>query len=98
METVPKRLPAEGLRKLLGRSRDYAEVLAEKVRQDSISRMNAAIDDEVARLEVLRTRNKMVSEREIQWWKDRRSALSEALNVARIRLDSFLIVLPKSLK
>ena len=98
METVPKRLPPEGLRKLLGRSKDYAEALAEKVRQDSIAQMTASIESEVTRLEAMRSKNKMVSEREIQWWKDRRAALSEALTVSRVRLDSFLVVLPKTLK
>jgi ATP-dependent helicase HepA len=97
MEAMAKRLPPDGLRKLLGKARDQADVTGEGVREISLSRMNSAIDSELQRLEALRTRNKMVSERELSWWKDRRRVLNDAILGSRVRLDSFLVVLPRSL-
>jgi hypothetical protein len=94
---MAKRLPPDGLRKLLGKARDQADVTGEGVREISLSRMNSAIDSELQRLEALRTRNKMVSERELSWWKDRRRVLNDAILGSRVRLDSFLVVLPRSL-
>jgi hypothetical protein len=39
----------------------------------------------------------MVSELEIQWWKDRQVALTAALQGAHARLDAFLLILPQGL-
>jgi ATP-dependent helicase HepA len=97
MAGVPKRLPSDGLRKLIGKAKDVAETQAKELRATADRRMNSAIDKEIARLEALRSKNRMVSSREIQWWKDRRVALADALLGTRVRLDSFLLVLPRTL-
>jgi ATP-dependent helicase HepA len=92
-----KKLPGEKIRKLLNQAMSQAHGLSHPMKQEALTKMNAAIDEEIARLKAFQTKNKLVSELEIQWWNDRKTNLVNAFNGAQLRLDSFMLVVPQAL-
>lgn len=94
---IVNKLPADVLRGILEKARLAAEREAETLRKKSFEAMNIKFDAEILRLEALQSKNKMVGDLEIQWWKERRLQLTNSYRGARIRLDSFLMILPGGL-
>jgi hypothetical protein len=88
------RIPPEALRNVLNQARAQAEAAAAPVREKALARMRAHIEAELLRLRALQSRNGLVSSGEIAWWEERERQLEAALRESRVRLDSFLLVVP----
>jgi ATP-dependent helicase HepA len=93
---ILQKIPGAVLRGLLERATADAEKgMKEKVAK-STSRMDESVRSEILRLKALQGKNRLVSDREILWWEERQRNLSAAFKAARLRLDSFLLVIPVS--
>jgi hypothetical protein len=52
------------------------------------------MESETERLVSIQEKNKLVSATELEWWHERKRQLEKAFQGARLRLDSFLLVIP----
>lgn len=91
---LAKQIPGNRLRTVLRKAMADSESQAELIKTQALAAMNAKITGEIDRLKALQSKNGLVSESEIQWWSERKSHLERAFDGARLRLDSFLLILP----
>ncbi len=91
---LARQIPGSRLRTVLKKAIADMEPRAELLKKQAIERMNARVLSELKRLKTLQSKNGLVSENEIQWWSERKLQLEKAYQGARLRLDSFLLVLP----
>jgi len=91
---LARQIPGHRLKTVLRKAISDSEAQAEALKEKAVEAMNERISAEVARLRLLQARNKEVGEPEIQWWEERKTQLEKAFQGARLRLDSFLLVIP----
>lgn len=92
--TVLQRIPTGVLRGLLDKAGEHADRVRKVSVTAAVAKMEAAVKAESLRLKALQGRNRLVSDREIQWWDDRQKQLGDAFRGARLRLDSFVLIIP----
>jgi ATP-dependent helicase HepA len=92
-----KKLPGERIRGLLNKALSQAQGVSNPIKFQALSKMNAAIDAEIGRLEAFDAKNEFVSSFDLQWWEERKVNLLKAFSGAQVRLDSFLLVVPEQL-
>ncbi|MFL5812418.1 MAG: SNF2-related protein [Bdellovibrionia bacterium] len=91
---LARQIPGNKLRTLLRKALNDTEPQAEAMKKQAIDQMSRQIRFELDRLKALQSKNGLVSESEIQWWSQRKEELEKAYQGARLRLDSFLLVIP----
>jgi hypothetical protein len=91
---LARQIPGNKLRAVLRKALHDLEPQAEAMKDQAIQKMGSRIDAEMSRLKTLQSKNGLVSENEIEWWSQRRRELEKAFQGARLRLDSFLLVIP----
>lgn len=89
---ILRKIPAVGLRTLLEKAGADVERQRQQVVAAAIEAMRSTVRAELGRLEALHKQNKLVGEKEIQWWEEREKRLTDAFQAARVRLDSFLLI------
>ncbi len=87
------KMPANALRALLKTAQTDAEKTAAPLVAAAMTKMEMTIDAEIKRLKTLQGKNRLVSDREIDWWKDRKKKLKASFEKAGVRLDSLCFVL-----
>jgi ATP-dependent helicase HepA len=92
-----KKLPGERIRGLLNKAMSEAQGKSQALKQNAILKMNETLDGELNRLKVFQTKNKLVSEKELEWWNERKKHLLHAFAGSQLRLDSFLLIVPETL-
>ncbi|WP_027961748.1 RNA polymerase-associated protein RapA [Halomonas halodenitrificans] len=80
------------LRELLDRGEGEAERELPTIVEDAQARMRDALDGELARLTALARRNPAVREEELTALRDERTALDEAIEGTRLRLDAVRVI------
>jgi ATP-dependent helicase HepA len=88
-----RQLPATPLRALLEKATASADRDREALVKEGLRKLQSEVDSELGRLKMLQGKNRLVSEGEIQWWEKRGLKLTDAFSRARVRLDSFLLIL-----
>ncbi|MFN0078475.1 MAG: helicase-related protein, partial [Prosthecobacter sp.] len=88
-ETVRHKL----LPTMLGKAQQLAETQLKTLQQRALATMRKHLDDEIARLEDLQTRNPHVRTEEITALSDQRDALASAIASTNLRLDAVRLVL-----
>jgi ATP-dependent helicase HepA len=91
---LARQIPGNKLRALLRKALNDMEPRAEAMKRQAIEQMSQKIRFEMDRLKVLQSKNGLVSENEIKWWSQRKEELEKSYKGARLRLDSFLLVIP----
>jgi ATP-dependent helicase HepA len=91
---LAKRLPADRLRSLFKKALSQSDVHATRLKDRALAQMVATIDGEISRLSSIQEKNRLVSATELEWWHERKRQLEKAFQGARLRLDSFLLVIP----
>lgn len=91
---LARQIPGNRLRTVLRKAIADTESQAELIKGQALASMNARISSEIDRLKALQSKNGLVSENEISWWSERKTQLERAFEGARLRLDSFLLILP----
>jgi ATP-dependent helicase HepA len=96
---LARQIPGNRLRSILKTALARSEDQAMKLKGRAIEQMKARIHAETIRLKELQGKTSPSAEpygSEIQWWMDRLEKLEGAYQGARLRLDSFLLVLPST--
>jgi ATP-dependent helicase HepA len=88
-----RQLPAAPLRALLEKATASAEKDRQSIVSESLRKMQNEVASELSRLKMLQGKNRLVSDVEINWWERRGAKLTESFDRARLRLDSFLLIL-----
>jgi ATP-dependent helicase HepA len=88
-ETVRHKL----LPTMLGKAQQLAEAQLKTLQQRALTTMRKHLDDEIARLEDLQTRNPQVRPEEITAFCAQREALASAIQSTALRLDAVRLVL-----
>jgi ATP-dependent helicase HepA len=91
---LARQIPGNKLKTLLRKALNDMEHKAEAMKEKAIDQMSEQIRFELDRLKALQSGNGLVSESEIKWWSQRKEELEKAYRGARLRLDSFLLVIP----
>ncbi len=78
---------------MLGKAQQFAETQLQALQQRALSAMRQQMDDEIARLEDLQSRNPHVRSEEIDALRHQREALATAIQSTTLRLDAVRLVL-----
>lgn len=94
--TLAKKLPGERLRAILRKGLGHAEKAGAPAKTAALEKLSSTLQAEITRLKQLREKNGLVSESELKWWDERKTKLEKSFQDAKVRLDSFMLILPQA--